>query len=470
MNITFHGAAGNVTGSKHLVEHADARILLDCGFFQGRRSEARERNSEFPFDPQSVHAAVLSHAHLDHCGLLPMLVKQGFRGSIYSTPPTRDIARNMMNDAAVIQEYDYLYLKKKRVRGHEQLAKPLYTREDIPRVMRRMKTHEYVRNGGKWLDIWPGARIKFYDAGHILGSAVTVLEMGKGRNLRRIAYTGDLGRRHSPLLHDPQYIKEKIDVLISESTYGGRTHRDMEAANEKIIRIVNRIVETKGKLVIPAFSLGRTQEIVYVLHHLTDSGRIPRIPIFVDSPLAGRLTTIFKKYRSDYDLQSKLDFPRPGDVPLAFRNLTYTKSRDESIALNSRKGPLAIISASGMAEGGRVLHHLKQTLRSKDNTVLFTGYQAVNTLGRRILEGQSPVYIYGRRYHVRAEIEKVNELSAHADAHELTEYIGHIKGLKKVFLVHGEEQQAGEVKALLATKLPNVDVHIPHQDERVEIL
>ncbi len=469
MNITFYGGAGGVTGSKHLIEYKDKRILLDCGFFQGRRSEARELNSKLPFDASTIDVVALSHAHLDHCGLLPLMVNKGFAGKIYSTPATKDVAQKMLQDSASIQESDYRYLKKNRIRGHEELAKPLYTRDDIPKTMRRFSTVDYVRNGAGWQEILPGVRIKFYDAGHILGSAVIILDFKTSRGKFRVGYTGDLGRRDVPLLHDPQYIRDRVDVLLCESTYGNRVHNSSKEADEKIIDSVRYVCEKKSKLIVPAFSLGRTQAFVYTLHRLTDKGMIPRVPIYVDSPLAGRITEVFKKYRDDYDIESREDFPREGDVPLMFRNLKYTQSRDESMALNQARGPMVIISASGMAEGGRVLHHLKHSLRAKKNLILFTGYQAEDTLGRKIIEGARNVRIYGRMYTVNARVEKVNELSAHADREELFDYVNHIKGLKKVFFVHGESESAKALKNLMKKRLPLVQYYIPNRDSSYEL-
>lgn len=457
-----------MTGSKHLIEHNGQKVLLDCGFFQGRRRETRELNENLGFDPATIDVVVLSHAHLDHCGLLPLLVKQGFEGKIYSTPATKEVARRMLLDSASIQESDYAYLKKRRIPDYEELAKPLYTLDDIPIVMRRFVIHDFARNGAKWVEIIKGVKLKFYDAGHILGSAVTLLEFKNGMSKFRLAYTGDLGKRNTPLLHNPHFIKEKVNVMLSESTYGASAHGTIQIAHEKLVKVIERIIKTKGKLIIPAFSLGRTQEIVYILHHLTDTGRIPRVPIYVDSPLATRLTEIFRKFRKDYDIESRLDFPRHGDVPLAFRNLVYTHTRDESMALNKKQGPFIVISASGMAEGGRVLHHLKNSLRNGNNMVLFTGYQAAHTLGRRLLEGRSPVRIYGRMYRVNARIETLNELSAHADGPQLVEYITHCKGLEKVFLVHGEINRSKGLKKLLLEQ-SDADVIIPKYKESFEI-
>jgi len=469
MQITFHGAAGGVTGSKHLLEINNYKILLDCGLFQGRRSESREKNMNLPFEAKSIHAVVLSHAHLDHCGLLPLLIRNGYKGKIYATPATKDVAKHMLEDAAGIMESDYAYLKKKKDSKSDKMASPLYTRSDIPITLRRFVTVDYARNSGGWNEILPGIRLKLYDAGHILGSAVVVLEWGEGAKKQRLAFTGDLGRKNSPLLYDPVVPKEKIDIMISESTYGKKSYSSLEEAKDKIVELVRYICDNKSKMIVPAFSLGRTQEFVYILHQLTDEKRIPRIPIYVDSPLAGRVTQVFRKYRHDYDMESRLDFPRPGDVPLAFRNLRYTKAREESIELNTKEGPFIVISASGMAEGGRVLHHLKNSIHSVKNVILFTGYQAVNTLGRRILRGESNVRIYGRRYQVNARVEVVNSLSAHADLDELADYILKTKGVAEVFLVHGEAESSRSLKRELNKKAKKISVHIPQQGQKFDL-
>ena len=287
MQITFHGAACNVTGSKHLIDHEGQRLLLDCGFFQGKRTEARHTNSGFPFPASSIDAVVLSHAHLDHCGMLPLLVKQGFKGKIFSTPATKDVAQKMLMDSAAIQESDHRYIKRKATAvSHEKMSRPLYVKNDIAPTMRKFVTHNYVRQGGGWLEVLPGIRLKFYDAGHILGSAVSVLEFKKGIKTKKLAFTGDLGRANTPILHDPQTPKEKIDLLISEATYGNRIHGSSDEAYNKLKDLVQQVAKRRSKLIVPAFSLGRTQEFVYMMHLLTDAGEIPRIPIYVDSPLS----------------------------------------------------------------------------------------------------------------------------------------------------------------------------------------
>lgn len=469
MKIIFNGAAGEVTGSRHLIEISGAKFLLDCGFFQGKRRPTRKLNASFYFSPQDIDFVILSHAHLDHCGALPLLIKRGFTGPVYTTHATRDVARQMLMDSAGIQESDYRFMKKHKIAGAETLAKPLYTTKDIPRTIRRFRTFPYVRQENIWHKIHPSINLKFYDAGHILGSAVSVLDINdNGKNIR-LAYTGDLGRKHTPLLHNPAYIRDKIDVMIIESTYGGMRHRSLDDAYKELAEIVQYICENQSKLIVPAFALGRTQLFVYMLHHLMDTGLIPKIPVYVDSPLAGRITEVFTKYRDDYDIESKLDFPRKGDYPLFFRTLKYTKSREESKMLNIIQGPVIIISASGMVENGRILHHLKHSLRNSKNIILITGYQAKDTLGRKLIEGYKEVKIYNRWYKVKAQIKILNELSAHADGEDLTDYVLRTKGVKKVFLVHGEKERAEALKNDILKKNKNIQVVIPQFGQSFDI-
>ena len=469
MKITFNGASGEVTGSRHLVQTSNTKFLLDCGFFQGKRRPTRKLNASFYFDPQDIDVVVLSHAHLDHCGALPLLVNRGFSGPIYATHPTKDVARQMLRDSAGIQESDYKFMKKHRIPGAQTLAKPLYTLKDIPKTIRRFRTFSYIRQENVWHKIHPNVNLKFYDAGHILGSAVSVLDINDNRRKIRLAYTGDLGRKHTPLLHNPAYIRDKVDVMIVESTYGGIKHRNLDEAYKELTEIVQYVYENKSKLIVPAFALGRTQLFVYMLHHLMDTGLIPKIPVYVDSPLAGRVTEVFTKYRDDYDIESKLDFPRKGDYPLFFRTLRYTKSRDESKMLNNIQGPVVIISASGMVENGRILHHLKHSLRNPKNVILITGYQARDTLGRKLLEGWERVKIFGRWYKVNARIKVLNELSAHADGEDLTDYILKTKGVKKVFLVHGEEDRSQALRQNILKRNKNIEVIIPQFGQSFDI-
>ena len=490
MRITFFGGAGGVTGSKHLVEIGGARILLDCGFFQGHRKEARELNSMLPFDAVSIDAVVLSHAHLDHCGMLPLLVKNGFRGNIFSTPATRDVTEWILKDAASIQMQDAEYLQRHHSPG-APLAQPLYTLNDIPSVMARFVAVPYARNTGEWFsldsnviasgakqsrDIWRlprrpdtvgtprndnGIRLKLYDAGHILGSSVVVLEAGG----ERIGFTGDLGRDGAPLLPDPEYVHEEAPIFLMESTYGGRTHLDFSRAKGRLRGFVRDIAARKGKLIMPAFALGRTQEIVYLLHELTDEGAIPRVPVFVDSPLADHITGVFQKHQDDFDVETWKRFGVNNDDPLTFRNLLYTRSVEESKRLNAMEGPLIIISASGMCESGRIQHHLRNALSDPRNIILITGYQAIHTLGRKLLEGEKSVRIYDDWFEVKARVEKLNELSAHADGQELLKYAEHVKGLKNIFFVHGEHHQAAGLKTLFHEKHPAWQIVIPEQGQ-----
>ena len=462
MTITFFGGAGGVTGSKHLIEAGGKRILLDCGTFQGL-SDVRERNRSFPFPPESIDAVVLSHAHIDHCGMLPLLVKRGFTGKICATPATRDVAEHMLNDAAKIEVMDAKWKARRHV-GPPDEREPLFTREDIPAVLERFVSVDYVRNGGEWGEVVPGIRVKMYDAGHILGSAVSVLKTSEGT----IAYTGDLGARDMPLLFNPQVPEEEIETVIMESTYGSRAHEPLEPTLDRLADTINEVCKRDGKMIVPAFSLGRTQMFVYIVHKLTDEGKIPRFPMYVDSPLATRLTDVYRQHEHNYDQDTIEDF---GDnhTPLAFRNLTYTQSTAESKALNDKKGPFMVISASGMMTAGRVVHHLRHSISGADNGIFITGYQARGTLGRRILEGAKRVEIGGDRFEVKARVELFNEFSAHADRVQLQEYAEQIKGLRRVILVHGEPHQADDFKAQLKAAHGDWEVLRPDEGDVVTV-
>lgn len=468
MKISFFGAASEVTGSKHLVEIAGRRILLDCGLWQGSH-QADELNAQrLPFDAKSIDAVVVSHAHLDHVGMLPLLVKNGFDGPIYSTGATKDLAELILLDAAKIQEQDAIYWQ----RHHPEIPdpiQPLYTQHDIAPVMKLFERIRYAHLGGEWQQIFPGVGLKLYDAGHILGSAVIVLQGEEREKVRRLVYTGDLGRKDAPLLRDPDVVTDSAEALILESTYGTRLHHPVREVEDELIHIMQSAVERHGKVIIPAFSLGRTQELVYILHQLTDQGKLPRIPIVIDSPLASKVTDVFHRHQQDYDNESRTDFSYPNENPLVFSNLEFTESVEESKALNSRGGPLVIISASGMATGGRVLHHLRNTLPQKSNTIVFTGYQAQGTLGRRILSGTPSIRMFGVEVPVNAEIRSLNDLSAHADAAELIAFAERIPGLQQVFLVHGEVDRATGLQQQLREKNPNWTVTVPTKHQVVDL-
>lgn len=465
MTITFYGGAGGVTGSKHLVEVGDKRILLDCGTFQGL-SDVRGRNRSFPFVPESIDHVVLSHAHIDHCGMLPLLVKHGFTGSIFATRATKEVARLMLKDMAGIEMQDAKYRRKHKI-GAPDEREPLFGPDDIPVTIERFVEVPYARDSSEWLDIAEGLRLKQYDAGHILGSAISVLEWEEGGRKCRLAYSGDVGPPGMPLLYDPQAPLEEIETLILESTYGSREHEPMEEAMERLALTVRAVCERGGKMIMPAFSLGRTQALVYVLHKLTDAGRIPRFPIYVDSPLAVNLTDVYREHRHDYDQESSVDFAGPEDRPLAFRNLIYIRSVHESKELNGKKGPFMVISASGMMTAGRVVHHLRHSIEDPNNAIFITGYQARGTLGRRILEGAKQVELYGTSKMVRAEVLLFNEFSAHADRNQLQDLAEQVAGLKRVFLVHGEPHQADDLKRQLKAAHPEWEVTRPSEGDIV---
>ncbi|MBT5016074.1 MBL fold metallo-hydrolase [Candidatus Peregrinibacteria bacterium] len=462
MKLTSHGAAGGVTGSKHLLEVNGKRILLDCGMFQGRRKEAKELNHKFPFDPKSIDVVVLSHAHIDHSGSLPRLVKLGYDGPIFTTFATRDFCNYMLLDSAYIQEREAEYINKKKLKKGEPMVEPEYTQEDVIEALHQFHGIGYKRA----YHIAPGVKVTLYEAGHILGSAVVYLEIDDEEDgqHKTILFSGDLGRRGLPILKNP-YQVEKADYYITECTYGNRFHEAITDVDNKVADIVNRTVQKGGKLIIPAFSLGRTQEIVYTLHHLFAKNRIPHdLPIIVDSPLSGNVTEVFKAHVMDFDEEARNEFLRNQENPFGFGRLHYTRNVEESKALNNSRVPMIIISASGMCEHGRILHHLRNNLDDPKNGVLIVGYMAQHTLGRKLVEGQKEVNIFGEPHQVRAEINIIDAFSAHADRSDLLDYAVKIKGLKKVFLVHGEEEQALSFKESLAENgITNVEIPQPQQ-------
>jgi len=451
------GAAGEVTGSGHLIKLPNTTILLDCGLFQGRRQESDAKNRHFPFDPRSIDTVIISHAHLDHVGRLPLLVKGGFRGQIVTTLATRELTELILLDSAHIQVQDAEFAAKHHFTDQE-LHAPLYTPDDIPAVMRLMVDvpYEWQHSGG--LSLPGNVNVRFFDAGHILGSATTLLTWTQDGQERGLVYTGDLGRYDAPLLRDPDDVPGPAATLIMEATYGSRRHHPVKDVYGTLIALIKDAITRKSKIVVPAFSLGRTQELIYLLHLLTDEGQIPRIPIVVDSPLAGRINDVFMRHQALYDQESKTDFPRHGDTPLKFSNLRFTHSVDESKALNQEPGPLVIISASGMAAGGRVTHHLRQVLPDPSGVILMTGYQAAHTPGRRLLNGAPYLRLHGTDVPVRATIRTINDLSAHADVDELIRFPRSINGLERVILVHAEPDRAEALTQALKQVYPHLEV------------
>jgi len=466
MKLTFLGAAGEVTGSQHLIETGDLRVLLDCGFFQGRRAESREKNERFHCRPKKLDGVILSHAHIDHSGNLPGLYHAGFRGPIFCTEATADVAAIMLADSARIQQEDARYLSRHAEPGHPSIA-PLYDEQDVRRVVNLFEPLPY----GEWHDLASDFRLRFSDAGHILGSAICEMEIRDGDRTLRTVFTGDLGRRSLPLLRSPTPI-DGCDILITESTYGNRVHPSPQDIKEALLRIITDAVDKQGKVIIPAFSLGRTQQVVYFLNELHGEGLLPAVPVFVDSPLASRLTDVYRRHREIMNREARdiLDHDSDDDL-FSFPSLKYVESQRESIALNRRKGPFVVIAASGMCENGRVRHHLKHAEADERNTIVIIGFQAGNTLGRRLVERQPVVHIFERRLPLRARVVKLNGLSAHADVQDFKWWFGHMaaeSGIGQAFIVHGEPDSASALAEILRHDC-NEEPVIPERFDSFEV-
>lgn len=464
MKITFHGAARTVTGSQHLIEVNGYRILLDCGLFQGKRKEAFELNRQGFCNGDTVDAVVLSHAHIDHSGNIPCLVKNGFRGDIFCTSATRDLCAVMLMDSAHIQEKDVEFVNRRRARQKKNLFEPLYTKSDVAQAMGQFVGHSYNRKR----QILPGVELTFTDAGHMLGSANVVLDIKEeGSEAKRLIFSGDIGREDIPIIRDPEMLTDGADILIMESTYGNRLHPPYPDSEKELERIINDTYRRGGSVLIPAFAVGRTQQIVYALHKLYNNRDIPNMPIYVDSPLATRATEIFRLHPETYDDEIRNFLLDDDDQnPFGFPLLQYTQTVNQSKELNFLRTPAVIISASGMMEGGRILHHLRNRIGDEKNTILVTGWQAPNTLGRRLIDGEPEVRIFGEEFPVKAKIEILTGFSGHADQEEL---IGWAKAMEKkpqrTFVVHGELESSSTLKNLLESKagLENIDIPELHQ-------
>ncbi|MEN9507964.1 MAG: hypothetical protein RLZZ621_527 [Gemmatimonadota bacterium] len=438
MHIEFSGAAQEVTGSCHILRVGKRTVLLDCGLFQGRRSESRAKNAKLPVPVDEIDAIVLSHAHIDHAGRLPYLVAEGYRNSIWATSATRDLCAIMLADSAHIQEKDAEYLEKHR---HE-VIEPLYRVEDATRTLDRMIGMPYH----KWFDVTDGVRAYFTEAGHILGSASVVLELREGDQFRRVVFSGDVGRNGLPIIRDPEPPAFGADVILCESTYGNRDHEPVEGARAELARVVRDTAARGGRVLIPAFAVGRTQELVYDLHLLRRAGDIPEIPIFIDSPLATDATAVFAMHPEVFD-ESEALIRRTTNL-FDFPMVRYTRDVADSKKLNSTRGPMIIIAASGMVESGRILHHLRTGASDPRNTILIVGFQAEHTLGRRIVERRSMLRIFGDEVPLEAQVEVLNGYSAHADRTELHAWLRAVRqtgmrdgrGDPMVHLVHGEHE------------------------------
>jgi metallo-beta-lactamase family protein len=460
LTIGFEGAARTVTGSRHRLRLGERSWLFDCGLCQGRRDEAERVNRTFRFDPASLDAVVLSHAHLDHTGNLPTLVAQGFRGAIHATPATAGLARVLLPDSAYLMERDVEHVNRRA--GGRPLRRPLYSLADVERTLERLATHGYH---APWA-LAEGVTVEYWDAGHILGSALTTFEFENGGSRFRLGMSGDLGRPARPILRDPE-THPGVDALVLESTYGDRLHSDSDETDRTLAEIVIRTAERGGRLLVPAFAVGRTQELVATLHHLCETGRVPDLPIFVDSPMAREATAVFRRHPECFDDETRREFESRDGAPFGFHRLRYVTTADESRALNGRPGPCIIVSASGMCEGGRILHHLRNGLGDARNTVLFVGFQGEGTLGRRLKDGAEQVNILGEPVVRRAEIQALDGFSAHADQRELVAWVSGLRPPpRQVFLVHGEPGPAETLAGVLRERV-GATVHVPRLGEEV---
>jgi metallo-beta-lactamase family protein len=465
MKLSFHGAARSVTGSRHLIETPSCRVLLDCGMFQGRREEAERQNRDLGFKPKSLAAVLLSHAHIDHSGALPVLAKYGFSGKVHLTRATADLTAIMLQDAARIQESDCSYVNKKERRRGKQCVRPFFDSGDVQAIARRFVGSRY-RDAMK---IDSRVTASFHDAGHILGSAAVRVKYTARGNTTTVLFSGDLGRSNMPILRDPEP-PPPCDVLILESTYGDRLHEQAgEEMKQKAQDLMAHARAHRSKIIVPAFAVGRTQELVMRIKELVRESRIDPVPIYIDSPLAARATDVFRQHPECYDEETYRTFASGGD-PFAARYIHFVSSVEDSKRLNSMKGPCMIISSSGMCEGGRILHHLKHAIQDEANVIVFVGFQAEHTLGRKLVEGWDVVPIFGVPTPRRAQVVKLNGFSAHADRNDLLAYVRAVDPLpSKIFIVHGEEKQALSLGAAIQTEHPKIDVQIPHKGSVYDI-
>ncbi len=469
MKITFHGAARTVTGSQHLIEVNGHKILLDCGLFQGKRKEAFERNRSEFCPSTEIDCLVLSHAHIDHSGRIPCLVRNGFTGNIFCTSATRDLCAVMLMDSAYIQEKDVEFVNRQRQRNGQRLFEPLYTKVDVAKGMEQFVGLSYQRPH----QLFPGIQLTLVDAGHMLGSSHVILDIDDrevGRS-SRLVFSGDIGRPDIPIIRDPVPITAGADILIMESTYGSRLHPPYPESEKELERIVNETVSRGGSLLIPAFAVGRTQQLVYALHKLYNEQAIPDMPIFVDSPLATRTTDIFRLHPEVYDAETREFLLADDDKnPFGFGRLKYTQTVEQSKALNALKVPAIIISSSGMLEGGRILHHLRNRISDPRNTILMTSWQAPNTLGRLVVEKAQTVRIFGEEFPVRAKVEVLEGFSGHADREGLLDFVRVMQHKpQQTYIVHGEEESSASLADALRDELGLANVVIPEPLQTFEL-
>jgi metallo-beta-lactamase family protein len=461
MYLQFCGAAQTVTGAQILLGVNGKKILLECGLFQGRRRESYDRNQSFMFDPSALSGVILSHAHIDHSGNIPNLVKHGYKGPVYCTSPTADLCAIMLRDSAYLQAKDIEWVNKRRRNSHQPEIKPLYTTNDVEASLNAFSPLDYDQP----FVVAPGVEAMFREAGHILGSAGVHLDINENGRTFRLGFSGDIGRPNLPMTRDPNVLRE-LDLLIMECTYGNRLHGSYGDVEEELAVAVRETASNGGSVIIPAFAVGRTQHLVYVLHKLFNENRIPDMPVFVDSPLACNATSIFKKYPQYLDREAQRIFTENDETPFEFPRLTYTHTVEESKKINDLRYPHVIISGSGMCEGGRILHHLRNAIENPRNLVIFAGFAARETLARKMMDGQNPVKIFGEEHTVRCSIKLMDAFSAHADRRDLLDYadLNSPKRLKHIFLIHGEADQALPLRDAFRSK-GFENVHYPSMGE-----
>lgn len=433
MKLTSYGAAGEVTGSCHLIETGSSKVLVDCGLIQGKPSDALRNHDPFPFNPADLDAVVLSHAHIDHCGRLPILIDKGFKGKIHTHPATRDLVDILLKDSAYLNARDVEYRNKKRRRAGKKLLSPLYDQQDVETTLQRLSVTAYEES----VEIAPGVSIRLFDAGHIMGSAMVEFTLVEGEHTRTVVFSGDLGHRGSPILRDFSYLK-KADLVLMESTYGNRLHRDWSETLTEVSDIASELSSVRGNILIPAFSVGRSQMILYTMARYFKEWNLDRWKIFLDSPMAIRASEVYLNHVGLYDEEAAAFYKSNGPL-LAMPNLKFSEKADESRAINKIKTGAIVIAGSGMCTGGRIMHHLKHNLWRSDSHVIISGYQSPGTLGRKLVEGRPSVRVWGERIKVRAKIHTVGGLSAHADQQGLVDWYSHFDGSPPALLVHGEE-------------------------------
>ncbi|MGO9611328.1 MAG: MBL fold metallo-hydrolase RNA specificity domain-containing protein [Verrucomicrobiia bacterium] len=465
MKLTFYGATRTVTGSKYLLQANGKNILIECGMYQGRDADWKQRNSHLPFDASTVDAMLLSHAHIDHTGIIPVLGRSGYRGKIYCTDATVDLCRVMLMDSAHIQEQDAAFLTKKNAKKGLPPVEPLYTTADTTAVLGQFQS---IGSYNQPTVITDGITATWLDAGHMLGSAMIVIDIEESGRKVRLAFSGDLGRGHNDILSDPDHPRD-ADFLITESTYGNRLHEPMNDVNDRVCAIANRALEKSGKIIIPSFAVGRTQQLLYTAYQITQSRCIPPLPVYVDSPLSLQATEVYKHHFESFN-QKFRDVMMNASNPFSASNVHYVQSVDESKAINDLTKPCIIISASGMADAGRIRHHIKNNIEDDRNTILIVGWCAPHTLGAQLASGHREVSIFGDPYKVRATIETIDAFSGHADKNDLRAWAQQVTGaLRGIFVIHGEEAPALALAETLHTLHPNANVRVPDFAESAEL-